>query len=435
MGETYDAIIIGAGIIGSALGFELAKKGYKTLNLDKLPAAGYGSTGNSCAVVRLHYSTWDGTAMAWESHHYWKEWQNYIQTEDERGLIRYLQKGCLLIASEHYDVSAYFRHFSDLGIEVEKWDLPTLKEKMPIFSDDSVWPPRLPDDEKFWDPPAGKITGAFYYPTAGYINDPQLASHNLQRTAEARGGTFRFNQEVAQVRKADNRIVGVTLKGGEEIDAPVVINAAGPHSFIVNRLAGVEDSLKIKTRALRREVHFVPSPPGFNFEHDGIITADEEIGCYCRQEVGNTILVGSMDPECDPKVWIENPDNYKKEVTMERWKAQIYRFAKRVPTLGIPQKPVGIVDLYDVSDDWIPIYDKTDVDGYYVAIGTSGNQFKMAPMVGQLMAELIDACENGHDHDQDPVVIKGRYTGVKLNAGFYSRLRELSTESSYTVVG
>ena len=51
------------------------------------------------------------------------------------------------------------------------------------------------------------------------------------------------------------------------------------------------------------------------------------------------------------------------------------------------------------------------------------------------MAELIDACENGHDHDQDPVVIKGRYTGVKLNAGFYSRLRELSTESSYTVVG
>ena len=30
--------------------------------------------------------------------------------------------------------------------------------------------------------------------------------------------------------------------------------------------------------------------------------------------------------------------------------------------------------MYDVSDDWIPIYDRTDLDGFYVAIGTSGNQ-------------------------------------------------------------
>ena len=38
----YDAIIIGAGIIGANLGFELSKAGYKTLNIDKLPTAGYG---------------------------------------------------------------------------------------------------------------------------------------------------------------------------------------------------------------------------------------------------------------------------------------------------------------------------------------------------------------------------------------------------------
>ena len=50
--ERYDAIIIGAGVIGSAIAFELAKKGWRTLNVDKLPAAGYGSTSNSCAIVR-----------------------------------------------------------------------------------------------------------------------------------------------------------------------------------------------------------------------------------------------------------------------------------------------------------------------------------------------------------------------------------------------
>ena len=44
MAENYDAIVIGAGVIGAAVGFELSKKGYKTLNVDKLPAAGHGSS-------------------------------------------------------------------------------------------------------------------------------------------------------------------------------------------------------------------------------------------------------------------------------------------------------------------------------------------------------------------------------------------------------
>ena len=39
----------------------------------------------------------------------------------------------------------------------------------------------------------------------------------------------------------------------------------------------------------------------------------------------------------------------------------------------MPSEKRGVVDLYDVSDDWIPIYDRTDLDGFYVAIGSSGN--------------------------------------------------------------
>ena len=54
MSKTYDVVIVGAGIIGACIGLELAKKGYKTVNIDKLPAAGYGSTGNSCAIIRTH---------------------------------------------------------------------------------------------------------------------------------------------------------------------------------------------------------------------------------------------------------------------------------------------------------------------------------------------------------------------------------------------
>ena len=39
MGQKVDAVIIGAGVIGTATAFELCKRGYKTLNIDKLPSA------------------------------------------------------------------------------------------------------------------------------------------------------------------------------------------------------------------------------------------------------------------------------------------------------------------------------------------------------------------------------------------------------------
>ena len=70
MTKKYDAIIIGAGIIGACVGFELAKQGKKVLNVDKLSGSGFGSTSGSCAIIRLHYSTSDGVAMAREGYYY-----------------------------------------------------------------------------------------------------------------------------------------------------------------------------------------------------------------------------------------------------------------------------------------------------------------------------------------------------------------------------
>ena len=85
MSTQYDAIIIGTGIIGGAIGLELARKGYKTLNVDKLPAAGYGSTSNTCAIIRFHYSTAEGVAMARESYYYWLDWPKHIGVPDRKG--------------------------------------------------------------------------------------------------------------------------------------------------------------------------------------------------------------------------------------------------------------------------------------------------------------------------------------------------------------
>ncbi len=435
MSEEVDAIIIGAGVIGASIAFELCKRGYGTLNIDRLPAAGYGPTSNSCSIVRAHYSSRDGVAMAYEGFFYWQDWPAYVGDADESGLARYMQSGTILLGSATGHHDKVLRHYRDLGVEHELWDNAELQRRIPIYDTGAFWPPKRPGDPHFWDGAQGDLDGAIFTPGSGYVNDPQLATHNLQRAAEQRGGRFLFRTEVAEVRRDNGSVRGVTLADGRKIEAPIVVNVAGPHSFAINRMAGVEETMKVKTRPLRHEVHHVPAPPGFDFEADGFHTSDGDTGIYFRPESGNNILIGSEDPECDPRIWVDDPDRYDRHVTEAQWEAQVYRLARRIPTLRIPHERRGIVDLYDVSDDWIPIYDRSDLDGFYMAIGTSGNQFKNAPVVGHLMAELIDRVQRGHDHDNDPVKVKAVYTGLELDAGFYSRLREVNPDSSFSVNG
>ncbi|MFQ5611351.1 MAG: NAD(P)/FAD-dependent oxidoreductase [Anaerolineae bacterium] len=430
-----DAIIIGAGVIGCAIAFELAKKGYQVLAVDKNDEVGHGSTSNSCAIVRTCYSTYQGVALAYEGIFYWRDWENYVEHKDERGFARYIDCGMIQIKSEDDHWKKVLPLYDKIGIKYEEWDLDQLKQKMPIFNTDSFWPPSLPQDDSFWQEPEGEITGAIFVPGEGYINDPVLATHNLRRAAEAYGAEFLLGRKVVAVRRDEERVRGITLDGGQEIETRIVVNVAGPHSFVINRLAGVEAGMNIKTKALRHEVHFVPAPKGVDFEKIGCPTSDNDNGIYFRPETGNLILVGSGDPPCDPMEWIEDPDDYHQGVTKDRWKAQTYRLAKRFRDMRLPSQPQGLVDLYDVSDDWIPIYDKSDLKGFYMAIGTSGNQFKNAGPVGHLMAELIDRCERGHDHDRDPLVVPARYTGLQIEVGFYSRLRETNPESSFSVLG
>ena len=199
-------------------------------------------------------------------------------------------------------------------------------------------------------------------------------------------------------------------------------------------MAGVIDEMTIQTRPLRQEVTHVPAPEGFDFETNGMIVSDSDIACYVRPEHGNHILVGSEDPECDPHYWVENDTDYDREFT-EQWTTQAMRYAQRVPSLGIPSRTKGVVDLYDASTDWIPIYDKSSVKGYYMACGSSGNQYKNAPIAGKMMAALISYCEAGNDHDEQPLQFTLPYIQKDINVGFYSRKREINQESSFSVLG
>ena len=428
-----DVIIVGAGIIGCALAFELSKKGYRTLNLDALPAAGHGSTSDSCAIVRAHYSTLQGVTMAYESFHYWHDWEAYVGVPDERGLARLVNTGTVALKAEGLNWRRVLEHYDAVGVEYEEWDADTIADRLPYLDLGSFWPPSRPEDDEFWHPPSGRIDGAIFTPGSGYVNDPQLATHNLQVAAEACGARFRFNAPVTEIHRDNNRVVGV-VAGGERLAAPIVVNVAGPHSTIVNRMAGALDDMNISTRPLRHEAHLVPAPQGIDFENDGIHINDGDNVIYFRPEVGNHILVGSDDPECDPQEWLDDPDSLDRTIGPQ-WEAQVYRLARRIPSLQVPNQRKGIVGLYDVSDDWLPIYDRSAINGYYMAVGTSGNQFKTAPVAGRLVAEIIDACENGHDQDASPIEVPCRYIDGVIETGTFSRLREINRESSFSVNG
>ncbi len=437
MAESYDVIIIGAGVFGSGIAFELARRGMSTCNVDMHAAPGYGSTSSSGAILRFNYSTVAGIELAWEGNRYWENFESYLETTDERGLARKITTGHVFLRTDEQLYQLYLDRLSETGVPHEEWDSTEMAENLPFLTLDSFGEPCTLDDDRFWADPEGSIPGGLYMPDAGYVSDPQLAAHNLHTAAIAKGGQFRFNTTVTKVLTTSDgtAVTGVALSNNTEIHAPVVVNVGGPFSASVNDLAGLSGRDAITSNPMRHEVHVAAAPTGVDFERDGMLVNDQEQGVYFRPEAGNQIFIGSADPECDGEDWVDDMAVLNREITEERWNIQMMRLAKRLPGFGVPHQRKGLADAYDVSSDWGPIYDRTDLDGFFAARGTSGNQFKNACVASHMMAELIVAVGNGHDHDGDPLVVTGRYTGAQLDMGNFSRNRSVNPDSTGSVLG
>ena len=307
-----------------------------------------------------------------------------------------------------------------------------MKKLLPIINPGHFYPAKALTDKSFGEK-NGNLRYVLHFPKAGYISDPMFATQNIESAAKRVGAKFFLGTKVIEIHKNNNQVTGVTTDKGDLFSAPIIINASGPHSFKINEMAEATKDMTISTKALRVEVAHVPSPKNFNFEENGYICSDDDIGGYWRPEVGNKILVGSHDPECDEIEWVD-PDNYNTEPT-NQVRLQAMRAAQRFPSLEIPNNVQGIADLYDVSDDWIPIYDKSSIEGFYMAIGSSGNQFKNAPVAGKMMAELIEYVSKGNNHDEDPLIFKLPNLDYNLDLSFFSRKRKINKESSFSVVG
>jgi sarcosine oxidase subunit beta len=430
-----DVVVIGAGVVGASVALEVARGGRTVVVVDKAGGVGHGSTSASSGVVRFNFSTWAGVATSWEAKFGWETWRDHLGGDDPAGMARYVRSGLALLDVDIAPRAAYLPLFDRVGVPYEEWDSAMLAERLPGIDTGRYWPPKRITDEAFWQDADGKL-GAVYTPDAGHVTDPQLAAQNLATAARRHGAEFLLRRAVTGIDRAADRVGAVRLHDGTRIACGAVVNAAGPWSGALNKLAGVGSDFTIGVRPMRQEVAHVPAPPGYGLRGSaGISIADMDLGIYLRGEVGGGLLIGGTEPECDPLQWLDSPEDAKPNPTKEVFEAQVTRAARRLPDLTVPNRPRGVVGVYDVADDWTPIYDRTELPGFYVAMGTSGNQFKNAPVIGQIMAEIIDQVENGADHDVNPVQFHAKHTGTTVDLSAFSRRRPVNANSSGTVMG
>ena len=430
-----DAVVIGAGVIGAGVAYELTRRGLATVSVERLPGAGQGSTSASSAVVRFNYSTRAGVAMAVEGLGYWQRWRVHVAAPDGTPVPEFVQCGMLLLKAPGSNHERAIEHFEALGVPYQDLDRQDLERRFPYLDARRFGPPTRMDDERFWADPTGFVDGAIWMPEGGYVTDPMLAARNLADAAASLGGTFLYRRTVTGVLREGDRVAGVALDDGTEVRASIVVNVAGPHSSHINRLAGLEGTAYVSTRPMRREVYVVPAPERLDFDKAGCVVGDVDCGFYLRPERPNNILIGSVEAACDELEWVEDPDTVPLTTTRIEFETQVLRGARRIRNLGMPHEHRGIVGVYDVTEDWLPIYDRTDLDGFYVAIGTSGNQFKNAAIAAHCMAELITEVEAGRDHDADPLTVEGPHLGLPIDLGTFSRNRHLDADVPVNVLG
>ena len=410
--------------MGASVAHTMAKAGYSVLCIDKLPAAGYGSTSYSSAIVRTPYSTLDSTALAWESLQQWRQWETHLGKLGDAPLVDFFEAGMLYLDNGVDEaMGKSLSNLTQLNIPWQLWDNDQVAAHFPGFDMVSFAPAKRPDHPDFGEPNGLSMSGGYWTPDAGYVSDPQQATQNLKESAERYGAKFLFRTTVTDILVTDGHVSGLELDGNKTVACKMVLNAAGPHSTRINTLAGVQQEMAVYGRPLRQETCSLQRPTSFTAIPDQkAIVMDTDAGVYYRTEPSNKFVVGGTEPDCDPLEWLDDPDKLDRNPT-DNWTAQVYRAALRIPSLDIPDRATGVADLYDVTQDWTPIYDQSSLPGYYMAVGTSGNQFKNGPTVGMLMKTLIEYCEAGNVHDTHPCQFTLPLTGNTINLASFSRKR------------
>ncbi len=354
MSQNFDAIIIGAGVMGASIAFHLAERGLKVAILERNVTAS-GATGHSSGLVRMHYDLAAESELTFASYkHYFNNWKERVGGE-----CGFQKTGFMQIAKrEHEDkLRGNVANQQRIGINTSVISADDVKKLVPDFITD-------------------QFDFAAYEPDSGYA-DATLTTNSFIEAAKRNGAILIQNCEVTAIHTSGGRVTGVSTTKGE-FAAPTIVSAAGPWAKHVAKLADVDVPLETWTH----DVAFLHRPPSL-----GKIPAviDDTVNCYFRPEGSALILAAGEDESLRG----EAPDAENQTPTPTFVEKLIDSMVMRIPKIeesGLHSIHVG---RDGITPDQRAIYSAAGPDGFYLACGLSGTGFKTAPAAGASMAELI----------------------------------------------
>ncbi len=344
-------VIIGGGIIGCCIAYNLAKLGCKDVVLFEKNSLSSGATGRCGAGIRQQFGTKMNCILARESI---KIFENLSQELDYD--IELNQGGYLILAYTEKEVNQFKKNVAlerSLNIDARFISADEAKEIVPTLNTEG-------------------ILAATFCPTDGHAN-PFKTNFAYAEAAQRLGVKIYTFTEVKEIETENNKIVEVKTDK-EKILTPIVVNAAGGYSGTIGKMAGVD----LQVYSQRHQILVTePLDPLFR-----PMLMSFSRNFYCQQTPHGSILMGCGDPN-EPKGYdIGTSWQFAREI------------AQKMTTIVPLLKEVSMIrqwaGLYNMSPDAQPILgEHPQVEGFYMAIGFSGHGFMLAPVTSKLIAELI----------------------------------------------
>jgi len=345
-----DIAIIGGGVNGCALAYELAKKGVNATVFEK-GYLGSGATGRCGGGIRQQFDTEDNIRLAMESV------KIFEKIEKELGYdIEYDQGGYLVLAHSDEEAEKFKKNVElqrSMGLGVNFLENNEIHALVPIL-----------------DLEGARAVGGTFCQTDGYAN-PFKVTEAYAKNAERLGAEIKTFTEVKGIKKEKKQFGIITEK--EKIKADVVVNAAGCYSKNIAEMVGVN----LPNKPYRHEILAteilkpVLKPMIISFK-DGIY--------FCQHKTGQ--IVGGIGNPDEPSGI--NPSS--SFWFLEKMAKTITRYIPAFKNLNVLRQWAG---MYDVTPDARPILGKTNVKNFFVVCGFSGHGFMVAPVTAKLMSELI----------------------------------------------
>ncbi|MFZ7103162.1 MAG: NAD(P)/FAD-dependent oxidoreductase [Peptococcaceae bacterium] len=353
MNNTANIVIIGGGVIGCSLAYQLASRGVRDIVVLEKQYLTSGATGRCGAGVRQQWATETNCLLSKESV---KMFENMNEELGFAKDIEFKQKGYLLLAYTNAQWEQFKKNVhlqKKLGIPVEMITPQEAKEIVPHLN-------------------TAGLLGATYCNTDGHAN-PFHVTYAFAEAAKRLGVAIETYTEVTGIKTEKGRVKSVVTTKGE-IAAPIVVNCAGAHSGEIAKMVGVDIPIfPERHQALVTEpVETMQDPMVISFNHN----------IYCQQTPHGSFVMGMGDPNEPQGFNINSSWQFLEEVAK--------RVVKVLPPLGEIRVVRQWAGLYDMSPDANPIIDELEeAKGMYVVAGFSGHGFMVSPITGVMVAQLI----------------------------------------------